>query len=406
MAEWREVQRQRLVSFIRADAFLTLTSGYYVLAIYWFAARQGYLLATFVATQICAGLMYWALQAAGRDEVEAAVARLAGANWAMILIGVTLAAPVWPVLVLASLLPMTAAASYVEQRQFRWYLLGSVSVAAACTLIGLFTTPTTIADDVPAWTIDSVLTIFVPLLTALVGLLALQNFARTRATMSSLVEAHDHLQIQAADMVASRIRMVAATDDERRRIERDLHDSTQQHFVSMLLKTGAIKRVMARDTAKADALIAELRDELKAAQTELREVTLGIYPPSLTQHGLGPALRRAVDRVQLPTVTDIDDVDRFDPSIEATVYFICVEALQNADKHAGRDASVQVALSQREDELRFEVVDTGVGFDPDEVDRRGGTQNMVDRIATIDGTLTVESNPGGGTRVSGRVPVA
>ncbi len=405
LAVWQSVQQQRLVAFIRADAILTFTSGFYVLGIYWFAARQGYLLATFVATLLCSSVMYWSLQAARRDEVATAVARLAAANWAMVLVGTMLAAPVWPVLVLASLLPMTAAASYVDQKQFRWYLLGSVLVAAACTLIGLFTTPTSIADDVPPWTIDSVLTIFVPLLTAMVGLLALQNFSRTRLTISNLVEARNRLQTQSDALAASRTRMVTATDNERRRIERDLHDGTQQHFVSMLLKTGAINRVVGSDPERATALIGELRQELKAAQTELREFTLAVYPPSLTQHGLAAALSRAVDRVRLHTVTDIDEVGRFDPAIEATVYFICLEALQNADKHAGRSATVHLSLKRPADGLHFEVRDDGVGFILDQVENRSGTQNMADRIAAVHGTLAITASPGQGTTVVGHIPI-
>ncbi|MEM9562128.1 MAG: histidine kinase [Actinomycetota bacterium] len=405
LAAWRSVQQQRLVTFVRVDAVLTFVSGYYVLAIYWFAAREGYLLAAYGVTMVGAAILSTALRSARRSDAEAAVARLAAANWFMVIGGTLLAAPVWPVLVLASLLPMTAAASYVEQRQFRWYLLGSVAVAAACTLIGLFTAPTSIADDVPAWTIDSVLTIFVPVLTAMVGLLALQNFSRTRLTIANLVEAHQRLQSQSDALLASRIRMVAATDGERRRIERDLHDGTQQHFVSLLLKTGAINRVVRDQPDRAESLLGELRQELKAAQTELREFTLGIYPPSLTQHGLAAALRRAVDRVQLPSRTDIDDVDRFDPSIEATVYFICLEALQNADKHAGSDATVRLSLAHDDGMLRFEVADDGVGFAPGDVAHRSGTQNMEDRIAIVQGRLTITSSPGSGTIVLGEIPV-
>jgi signal transduction histidine kinase len=406
LGEWQEEQRRRLVSFVRADTILTFSSGYYVLGIYWFAARQGYLLAAFVATQFCAAAMYWALQAARRDEPETAVARLAAANWAMILVGTLLAAPVWPVLILASLFPMTAAASYVEQRQFRWYLLGSVAVGAVCTLVGLFTSPTSIVDDVPPWTIDSVLIIFVPLLIVMVGLLAVQNFTRTRLTITNLVEAHDRMQEQSDQLLASRARMVAATDDERRRIERDLHDGTQQHFVSMLLKTGAINRVVADDPERATALLDELRHELKDAQAELRGFTLGIYPPSLTQHGLAAALGRAVDRIDRHVVVEIDEIGRFDPAVEATVYFICMEAMQNADKHAGPVATIRLLLSREGDDLRFEVADDGLGFDIDRVTRRSGVQNMEDRIAAAQGTLTITSSPRTGTSVIGNIPAA
>lgn len=403
---WREAQSQRLIRFIQVDMWLTLSSSVYVLIIYWFFVRRGYLLATVGVVVTSGAVMYVALVAARRRATDAAVACLAAANWFAVVAAVVLAAPVWPILVLAAVLPVTVAASYVGAEHFRWYLLGSVVIAGASTVLGLFTDATSMAEEVPGWAIDSVLSVFVPLLTAMVGLLALQNFTQIRATFADLADTHSRLQVQSDALVASRTRMVAATDRERRRIERDLHDGTQQQFVAMGLKLGAIKRAIDIDSDRAKGLIDDLRSELKDAQAQLRDLTLGIYPPTLTQHGLTAALERAVDQVSSPMVTAIDDVGRFDPAIEASVYFICVEALHNADKHAGADATV--TLSLRCDDrsgLRLEVVDDGAGYDPLTIDHRSGTQNMEDRIAAVNGTLSVTSSPGHGTSVVGQIPI-
>ncbi|MGI9606322.1 MAG: sensor histidine kinase [Acidimicrobiales bacterium] len=405
LAAWGQGQQDRLASFIRADSILTLGSAVYVFGIYLFAATETYLLAASGATLVAGAIMALALRSARQGRISEAVARLAGANWFVVTIAALLAAPVWPVLVLAAVLPATAAASYVDAGQFQRYLGGSVVVSGACTGLGLFVSVTPIEDDVPDWAIESVLAIFVPLLTAMVGLLALQNFTRMRAAMGNLIQTHGQLQLQSDALRAARTRMVAAANQERRRIERDLHYGTQQHFVAMGLKVGAIRRAVRAGDESSGRLIDELKDEIKSAQSQLRELTLGIYPPTLTQHGLAAALERAVDQIGLDTRTGIDNVGRHDSSIEASVYFICLEALHNAEKHAGPDATVSVRLSRVGDRLRFIVSDTGLGFDTDTVAVRSGTQNMQDRIATVYGSLVIDSVPGQGTTVVGEVPL-
>ena len=139
---------------------------------------------------------------------------------------------------------------------------------------------------------------------------------------------------------------------------------------------------------------------------EVRSFARGIYPPLLAQRGLSEALRAAGRSAPLPTRVDAGGIRRFRPEIEATVYFACMEALQNAAKHAGEGTKASVRLHQNAGELRFEVADDGPGFDIETAGESAGLQNMSDRIGALGGELRVESLPDQGTRVSGSVPVS
>jgi len=233
--------------------------------------------------------------------------------------------------------------------------------------------------------------------------LALHNVRLDTALQASL----DELQIRNAQLVASRARIVAAADESRRRIERNLHDGAQQHLVAMAVKLGLARQLLDADAATAATMLEELRDDAQVTLGELRELAHGIYPPLLRSRGLQEALQAAANRAVLPTTVVADELPRFDPDIEAAVYFCCLEAIQNAGKHAGAGATVTVAIEHDDSGLRFAVTDDGAGFDPATVaDGSGGHGfvNMEDRLGAFDGTLTVTSAPGEGTTVEGRVP--
>jgi signal transduction histidine kinase len=139
---------------------------------------------------------------------------------------------------------------------------------------------------------------------------------------------------------------------------------------------------------------------------ELRNLAHGIYPPLLADRGLAEALSAAASRAALPTDVSADGVGRYDQRVEAAVYFCCLEALQNAGKHAGEGAHATVTVREDEGALLFEVADTGAGFDTGSGAQRGhGFVNMADRLGAIGGTMAVESAPGKGTRIAGRIPL-
>jgi signal transduction histidine kinase len=206
------------------------------------------------------------------------------------------------------------------------------------------------------------------------------------------------------DLQAARARIVTAADEERRRVERDLHDGAQQLLVLLQLKLGVLATRVERDP-ETKALADDAREDLIAALGALRDLAHGIYPAVLENEGLPAALREAVEAVPLPAELTCEGTHRYPREFEAAVFFCCLEALQNASKHAGASAKVAVSLSEGADHLVFEVADDGRGFDPGRVARSAGMQNMLDRVGALGGTLEADSVPGKGARVVGRIPV-
>jgi signal transduction histidine kinase len=231
--------------------------------------------------------------------------------------------------------------------------------------------------------------------------LTLHNVRLDSALQASL----DEVRRQAEALQASRGRIVAAADAERRRIERNLHDGAQQHLVALAVKVRLAKQLAGRDPDKSASLLEELGGDLEDALQELRDLAHGIYPPLLADKGLPDALAAAARRAALPTEIRSDSVHRFPAEMEAAVYFCCLEALQNAGKHAGEGARAVVRLWEEEGGLLFEVADDGAGFDTRRTGASAGFTNMNDRVGAIGGSLRIESAPGRGTKVSGVIPV-
>jgi signal transduction histidine kinase len=238
--------------------------------------------------------------------------------------------------------------------------------------------------------------------------LALHNLQLDSALQESLRE----LQLRAEELRASRARVVAAADAERRKIERNLHDGAQQHLVALAVTVRLAQQLAATDPDQARELLEQLGHDLQDAVQELRDLAHGIYPPVLMDRGLVSALESAAARAALPVEVAADgDVGRFPQEVEAAVYFCCLEALQNAGKHAGEGATATVTVGRDvgadgRDTVTFTVADDGAGFDPAGSAGRGhGFVNMSDRLGAIGGTVAVDSAPGRGTRVSGSVPV-
>ncbi len=238
--------------------------------------------------------------------------------------------------------------------------------------------------------------------------LALRNLRLDAALQASQVE----LEARNDQLVESRARLVAAGDEQRRRIERDLHDGAQQQLVSIALKLRLARDVLhdsaenpANDTGDASALLGEISTDVDSAIVELRNLAHGIFPPVLMSGGLRPALAAAATRSPLPVSIDVaSDVGRHAPDLEAAVYFCCVEALQNAAKHAGAATEIEVRLWRERNELFFEVADNGRGFEPAAARAGHGFTNMRDRLGARAGRIEITSSLGAGTRVVGRVP--
>jgi signal transduction histidine kinase len=222
---------------------------------------------------------------------------------------------------------------------------------------------------------------------------------------SSLQDSLERLRRQAVELQASRGRLVAAADAERRRIERNLHDGAQQHLVALSVKLRLVEQLAERDPERARSLMDQLQGDVKSAIEELRSLAHGIYPPLLSSSGLGQAMAAACRRAPLAASVEADGVGRHSPEIEAAVYFCCLEALQNAAKYAGEGASARVRIWEEAGGLLFEVSDDGAGFEAGRQGEGAGLTNMRDRLGAVGGTLRVESDGGHGTRISGVVPV-
>lgn len=223
---------------------------------------------------------------------------------------------------------------------------------------------------------------------------------------SALQESLEEVRRQADQLQASRARIVAASDAARREIERNLHDGAQQHLVALAVNVRLARRLAESDPDASLELLDQLGLDLQDAVQELRALAHGIYPPLLIDRGLEEALRAAAGRAALPTAVVASDLVRYSPETEAAAYFCCMEALQNAGKHAGEGAEATVRVWQEGDRLCFEVSDSGAGFDMNGAAGKGaGFVNMSDRVGAVGGTLRVDSAPGHGTTVGGRVPI-
>jgi signal transduction histidine kinase len=222
---------------------------------------------------------------------------------------------------------------------------------------------------------------------------------------SALQTTLDALRKQADELRESRARVVASGDAERRRVERDLHDGAQQHLVALAINLRLARDIVTEDPDGAGEMLGQLADDVQLTIKELRELAHGIYPPLLADNGLGDALRAAASRSPLKVlVTVADDIGRYPAEVEAAIYFSCLEALQNAAKHAP-DAIVQLRLWTESGGLLFSVSDDGPGFDPATARRGHGFVNMADRLGAIGGTVRWDSRPGHGAAVSGSVPL-
>ena len=223
---------------------------------------------------------------------------------------------------------------------------------------------------------------------------------------SALQTTLDALRKQADELRESRARIVASGDAERRRVERDLHDGAQQHLVALAINLRLARDIVAEDPEGAGEMLGQLADDVQLTIKELRELAHGIYPPLLADNGLGDALAAAASRNPLKVVVTVaDDIGRYPAEVEAAIYFSCLEALQNAAKHAG-DATVELKLWTESGGLLFSVTDDGPGFDPAVARRGHGFVNMADRLGAIGGTVRWDSKPGHGAAVNGSVPLA
>ena len=234
-----------------------------------------------------------------------------------------------------------------------------------------------------------------------------EKLVRDLAAQAGLVMRNVALTEQLMDNVeqlrASRQRLVHAQDEERRKLERNLHDGAQQQLVALSVQLRLAEGLVDRDPAKTKTMLANLQTATGQAIEDLRDLARGIYPPLLADKGLVAALEAQARKGSIDTTVEASGVDRYPQQVEAAVYFCALEALNNVAKYAGVGRAA-VRLAQSNGDLTFEVSDDGAGFDMDRTSYGTGLRGMADRVEAIGGTLDIRSAPGRGTSVSGRIP--
>jgi len=222
----------------------------------------------------------------------------------------------------------------------------------------------------------------------------LADFTELVATAISSLQAR-------AELAASRARIAAAADDERRRVVRDLHDGAQQRLVHTVITLELAQQALAKETDNAPLLVRQAREQAEQAIAEVRELAHGILPAVLTHGGLAAGIDALASRAPVRVEIDVS-VGRLPAPIESTAYFVVAEALTNVAKHASAEhAEVLARVENRV--LRVEVRDDGTGG----ASPAGtGLVGLMDRLAVFDGRLEVDSPPGAGTRLTATIPLS
>jgi signal transduction histidine kinase len=208
------------------------------------------------------------------------------------------------------------------------------------------------------------------------------------------------------ELAASRKRVAGAADEERRRIEQDLHDGAQQGLVALRIKLQLLEELATENPESVAPALADAGERIDEALDHIRSLAKGIYPATLRDLGLAYALGAVVRELPLEVVVRTDLKRRFATDVETAVYFCCVEALQNVAKHCGSSARVDLRAAEEPYGLRFVIADDGPGFDTAVITPTRGLTGMRDRVEAIGGELTISSTRGRGTTVTGRVPAS
>jgi signal transduction histidine kinase len=291
---------------------------------------------------------------------------------------------------MTAVVPMALAVALADRTVL--FVIAALQTAFSLVIaaLGVLRSPLLAAHSVPT----AVAVIAIPLAVAGITLLGVTTSARTLNVLND----------QRAAIAASVRRLVRARDDEGVRIERDLHDGAQQHLVSLSIQLRALAGIVGRDLPKARRLAADLRQQVTDASAAMSSLIAGTYPAQLAAGNLTGAVRAMAERQTPPVTFSADGAEHLDMHLATTAYFACVEALQNAAKHAGPLASVHVHVRELPDRLVVEVRDDGRGFDVAAVERARGLHHLRDRWEAVGGTVVVRSQPGSGTTVTATVP--
>jgi signal transduction histidine kinase len=370
-----------------AGVLLPLWQYLWVLRSAWFLAIAA------ICTAQCVVLAI-ALLLARRGRYPQSITLTCIGNWAAVLLITFVAPTLLPAMVLAALVPVVFAQPYIRWQRGITLAVITAGCVLALAVVARFQHFAHFSSQPPRWIEHAFIIIALPMHTLHLLVIAWNNAGALAVSEQMLAE-------RAAEVEASRGRLVTAADEERRRLERDLHDGAQQHLVALAV---LIQLARNAEHGKYQPLLAEASGLLDNAIAEIRRLAHGIYPPSLVSGGLPQALSAVAAHAPIPIRLDLQDLGRYPASIEAALYFCCSEALQNAIKHGGPGTSVTITAQAGAMTLTLTISDTGRGFEP--ATTGTGLTNMTDRVSAVGGKLKIDTAPGQGTRIIAVVETA
>lgn len=315
-------------------------------------------------------------------------------NWAAVFLITFIAPNLLPAMVLAALVPVVFAQPYIHWQRGLAFAVITAGCVLALAAVARFEHFAQLPGQPPRWIENAFIVIALPMNAFHILVIAWNNAAALAVSEQLLAE-------RAAEVEASRSRLITAADEERRRLERDLHDGAQQHLVALAV---LIQLARAAGQGKYQPLLTEASGLVDTAIAEIRRLAHGIYPPSLVSGGLARALPAVAANAPVPIQLNLQDLERYPAPIEAALYFCCSEALQNAAKHGGPGTVVTITAHADARALTLTISDTGRGFEPATIGT--GLTNMTDRVSAIGGNLVIDTAPGRGTRVTAKVETA
>ena len=375
-----------LAMYFGAGVLLPLWEYQYVLLSPWLLGIVG------VCTAQCI-VLGTALRLARRNRYPQSITLACIGNWAAVLLVTFIAPNLLPVMVLAALVPVVFAQPYIRWQQGLAFAVITAGCVLALGALARFLNVSHLAGQAPRWIETAFIVAALPVNAFHVLVIAWNNGAALRVSENMLAE-------RAAQLEASRNRLITAADEERRRLERDLHDGAQQHLVALAV---LIQLARTAEHDRSQPLLTEASGLLETAIAEIRRLAHGIYPPLLVSGGLAQALPAVAAHAPVPVHLDLQGLGRHPAPIETALYFCCSEALQNAAKHGGPGTTVTITAHADDRMLTLTIGDTGRGFDPATIGT--GLTNMTDRVSAIDGDLVIDTAPGHGTRVTALIAI-
>ncbi len=370
--------------YFGAGVLLPLWEYQFVLRSAWFLAIGA------ICTAQCLVLGV-ALTLARRGRHQQSITLACIGNWAAVLLITFVAPPLLPAMVLAALVPVVFAQPYIRWRRGLSFAMITAGCVLALTAVARFQHLAHWAVQPPRWIETAFIVVALPMNAFHILVIAWNNAAALAVSEQLLAE-------RAAELAASRTRLITAADEARRRLERDLHDGAQQHLVALAV---LIQLARTAEQDRYQPLLIEASGLVETAIAEIRRLAHGIYPPLLVSGGLAGALPAVAAHAAVPVQLNLQDLGRYPASTEAALYFCCSEALQNAAKHGGPDTTATITALADDRMLTLTISDTGCGFDP--ATTGTGLTNMTDRLAAIGGHLAIHSAPGRGTRITAAI---